>query len=176
MHFPFGQPWLCVNQRKEWNQQGWSQKGSRCVMSIKYWDSSFENKVSYCVLGKDSEPFLWGARVHPFHFLWLLPSNNLVKGGHKGQRARTALPSPSSERLPSACPRDLQNPHCEVGMPFWGIKLRKLLWKDNTEYRRTGKRTDSLIKACDPFSNYQSSKSFLILRWCLHFTKQLYLL
>lgn len=29
---------------KEQNQQGWSQKGSKCVTSFKHWDSSFENK------------------------------------------------------------------------------------------------------------------------------------
>lgn len=44
MHFPLGQPWLCANQGKERNLQGWSQKGSGCVMSFKHWDSSFVNK------------------------------------------------------------------------------------------------------------------------------------
>lgn len=33
-----------LTKGKKWNQQGWSQKGSRCVMSFKHWDSSFENK------------------------------------------------------------------------------------------------------------------------------------
>lgn len=91
--------------------------------------AALKTRVSYYVLGKDSEPFLRGTRVHPFNFLWLLPSNKLVEGGHKGERARTPLPSPSSERVPSALPQRLTKPSLWSRHAFSGYQAYKAIMK-----------------------------------------------
>lgn len=116
---------------KEQNQQGWSQKGSKCVTSFKHWDSSFENKSFLLWIRERFRAIsvrYKSALISFFCRCYL--QTNWWKEGIRGKEQE--LPFPHSEWVPSALPHS-QNPPCEVGMPFWGIKLRKLLWKDNTE-------------------------------------------